>query len=84
MSKRIRDTKLRTLIKAYLVFRKGKKVTAKEISDWINGNSFSMNNATINPGVISYLIRQSKFNNGSMLYDVRSEKRYNLSYYWVD
>ena len=31
-SEKIRDTKLRTLIKAFLVFHKGKKFTAKRLA----------------------------------------------------
>ena len=86
MSKKIRDTKLRTLIKAYLVFHRGKRCTAKEISEWINGNSFCMNKTKVNPNVIARLIYAGRYAEGQkhIFGDVHCEKVYNLTYYWVN
>lgn len=84
MSKKIRDTKVRTLIKAYLIFNRGKKCTAKQISEWINSERFSMNNVIVNPRLISYLISSGRYNPSHMLYDVECENRHNLNYYWVN
>jgi len=78
-----RDTKLRTLIKAYLVFNRGKKVTAKEISEWINSNNFCLNRSIVNSRIISRLIYAGKYNPSHILYDIEDETVNNLKYYWV-
>ena len=79
----MRDTKLRTLIKAYLVFHRGKRCTAKEISEWINSNNFCLNRNVVNPNIIARLIYAGKYSPSHILYDVKSETIYNLKYYWV-
>ena len=83
MARDTRDTKLRTLIKAYLVFNRGKKVTAKEISEWINSNNFCLNRSIVNSRIISRLIYAGKYNPGHILYDIEDETVNNLKYYWV-
>ena len=83
MVKKIRDTKLRTLIKAYLVFNRGKKITAKEISEWISSNNFRLNRSIVNPRIISRLIYAGKHNPNHILYDIECETVNNLKYYWV-
>ena len=82
-SKKIRDTKLRTLIKAFLVSNKGKKYTAKDISEWICSNNFSLNGSIVNPLIIAKLIKAGKYRPNHILYDVECETRHNLKYYWV-
>ena len=82
-SEKIRDTKLRTLIKAFLVFNKGKKFTAKEISSWINSANFCLNHSLCNPSVVGHLLRKGQYKPNHIFYDVESEKRGNLKYYWV-
>jgi len=84
MTKRIRDTKIRTLIKAYLVFNRGKRCTAKEISEWINGNKFNLNQSLVNPNLIGRLLYMGKYSKGHILNEVNVEKKYNLNYYWVN
>ena len=82
-SEKIRDTKLRTLIKAFLVFNKGKKYTAKEISSWINGGNFCLNRSLCNANIVGYLLSKGQYNPNHIFYDVCSEKQGNLKYYWV-
>lgn len=85
MSKKIRDTKLRTLIKAYLVCNKGKKYTAKEISEWINNNNFCLNRALCNGMVIGRLISNGMYQPNHILYDVECEVgKGNRKLYWVN
>ena len=84
MVKKIVDTKVRTLIKAFLVFNKGKKYTAKEICDWINNNSFALNQCSVDPKAVSYHVRGARYNNAHMLYDVRVEKVGSVNHYWVE
>ena len=84
MSKPIVDTKVRTLIKAFLVCNKGKKFTAKQIAEFINNGRFALNQSSVEPKTVSYHINCAKYNVKSMLYDVMVEKQYNLNYYWVE
>ena len=84
MAKTTRNLKVRTLIKAYLVFNKGKHCTAKQISEWINSGWFYLNKAQVNPNVVSHLIRSGSYDSSNMLSDVLVEKRENRNYYWVE
>ena len=84
MVRKIVDTKVRTLIKAFLVCNRGKRFTAKEICEFINGGGFALNQSSVEPKTVSYHINCAKYNVKSMLYDVMVEKRYNLNYYWVE
>ena len=79
------DVKIRTLIKAFLVFDKGKKFSAKQICEWINCGRFGLNNKAVYPKTISYFINSAKYNTSNILNEVRVEKGYgNLNYYWVE
>ena len=84
MAKPVRDTKLYTLIKAYLVFHKGKKCTAKEISEWINGNNFCLNRTLVNGSLIGRLLYKGMHNRNHILSEVECETVHNLKYYWVN
>ena len=84
MARKIVNTKLMTLTKAYLVFNRGKKCTAKEISEWINGNGFCLNNAKVNANVIGRLLYVNRSNRHHILGDVEMEKVSNLYHYWVN
>ena len=84
MARKIIDTKIRTLIKAYLVFNKGKKCTAKEIAEWINNGGFALNQYSCHPKVIGYHVNAAKYNVNSQLYGVKVEKVRNLNHYWVE
>ena len=84
MAKETVNLKVRTLIKAYLVFNKGKKCTAKEISEWINSHWFGLNRTLINPNKIGRLINANRFTSSIMLSEIKSEKSGNLRYYWVE
>ncbi len=83
-SEKIRDTKLRTLIKAFLVFHKGKKFTAKEISSWINSANFCLNRSLCNARLVGYLLSKGRYNPNHIFYDVCREKQGNIQYYWVE
>ena len=84
MSKPIVDTKVRTLIKAFLVLNRGRKYTAKQICEFINNGGFALNQSHVHPKTVAYHVNSAKYNVGSMLYDVRCEKVHNLNYYWVE
>ena len=84
MAKDTVHLKVRTLIKAYLIFNKGKKCTAKEISEWINGHWFGLNRSLVNPRVVGHMINREKYQSANILSEVQSESVNNLSYYWVE
>lgn len=84
MVKEYRDVKLRTLIKAYLVFNRGKHCTSKEISGWINDNYFGLNRTLVNPSIIAYLLRKGRAQRNHILSEVECETVNNLKYYWVN
>ena len=83
-SEKIRDTKLRALIKAFLVFHKGKKYTAKEISSWINSANFCLNRSLCDARIVGHLLSKGQYTPNHIFYDVCSEKKGNLKYYWVE
>ena len=84
MAKTTRNLKVRTLIKAYLVFNKGKHCTAKQISEWINSGRFHLNKSHVHPNLVSKLIINDRYSSSNMLSDVMVEKRDNCNYYWVE
>ena len=84
MVKDYRDTKIRTLIKAYLVFNKGKKCTAKDISAFINDNGFGLNRTLVNARVIGHMLRKGRCQRNNILSEVECETINNLKYYWVN
>ena len=77
------DTKVRTLIKAYLSFHKGKKCSSFEIADWINDNGFGLNNYTVNPKRISYYVNSGRHCKTNMLYGVNVEKVNGMNHFWI-
>ena len=84
MARETVNLKIRTLIKAYLVFNKGKKCTAKEISEWINSGWFGLNRTLVNANKISRLINSNRFTSSNMMSEINYEKSGNLGYYWVE
>ena len=76
--------KIRTLIKAYLVMNKGKKCTAKQISEWINSEWFGMNRSLVNSRVIGNMIKTERWQKANILSELKLEKVDGLSYYWVE
>ena len=84
MAKTTRNLKVRTLIKAYLVFNKGKYCTAKQISEWINSGGFCLNKSQVHPNLVSKLIANDRYSSSNMLSDVLVEKCDNRNYYWVE
>jgi len=84
MAKTTRNLKVRTLIKAYLVFNKGKPCTAKQISEWINSGRFCLNKSQVHPNLVSKLITNDRYSSSNMLSDVMMEKHDNRNYYWVE
>ena len=76
--------KVRTLIKAYLVMNKGKRFTAKQISEWINSEWFGLNRALVNARTVSRLISSGMYCNSDILSEINYEKSGNLGYYWVE
>lgn len=75
--------KIRTLIKAYLVFNKGKKCSGKEIADFINTNKFGLAKHNVHPAEVYRMIVGGN-QIGHILYDVKIEKIKNLNHYWVE
>lgn len=84
MVRKIIDTKLRTLIKAYLVLHKGKKCDAKEIAEFINSNDFKMNQYALHPTRVSHMINAGRYSQTNMLYGVNVEKVNGINHYWVE
>ena len=84
MAKETVKLKVRTLIKAYLVMNKGKRFTAKQISEWINSEWFGLNRALVNARTVSRLISSGMYCNSDMLSEINYEKVGNLGYYWVE
>jgi hypothetical protein len=84
MGKDYTKVKIRTLIKAYLVMNKGKKCTAKQISEWINSEWFGMNRSLVNPRVIAKMIKTERWQKANILSEFKLEKVDGLSYYWVE
>ncbi|MBP5699253.1 MAG: hypothetical protein J6W71_00135, partial [Methanobrevibacter sp.] len=74
MARNIVDTKIRTLIKAYLTFNKGKKCTASEIADFVNCNDFGLNQYSLHPTRVSNMINSAKYYRSHILSDIRVEK----------
>ena len=66
MAKETVHMKIRVLIKAYLVFNKGKKCTSKEISEWINSGWFGLNRSLVNANVIGRLINANRFTSSNI------------------
>ena len=77
------NLRVRTLIKAYLIFHKGKRCTAKEISEFINGHWFGLNRSLVNPRTVSNLIMSERVQKGNILSEVQVETVNNLKHYWV-
>jgi hypothetical protein len=84
MAKETVNLKIRTLIKAYLVFNKGKKCTSNEISEWINSHWFGLNRTLVNANKIGRLINSNRFTSSNMMSEIKSEKVGNYRYYWVE
>ena len=84
MAKETVKLKVRTLIKAYLVMNKGKRFTAKQISEWINSEWFGLNRALVNARTVSRLISSGMYCNSDFLSEINYEKSGNLGYYWVE
>lgn len=84
MAKEYSKVKVRTLIKAYLVFNKGKHCTAKQISEWINSEWFGLNRSLVNPRVVARMISNDRYQRSNILSEVNVEKVNGLSMYWVE
>jgi len=84
MAKDTVHLKMRTLIKAYLVMNKGKRFTAKQISEWINSEWFGLNRALVNARTVSRLISSGMYCNSNILSEINYEKDGNFGYYWVE
>ena len=84
MAKDYTKVKLRTLIKAYLVMNKGKKCTAKQISEWINSEWFGMNKALVNPRIVANMIHTERWQKANILSELKLEKVDGLSHYWIE
>lgn len=84
MARKIIDTKLRTLIKAYLVLNKGKKCTSSEIAEFINTNDFKLNHYNLHPTRVSHMINAGKHSQDHIMYEVNVEKVNGVNQYWVE
>jgi hypothetical protein len=83
MARKIIDTKIRTLIKAYLIFNKGRKVTASEIAEFINTNDFSLNQYNLHPIRVSHMINTAKLRKSNMLHDIQVEKIGGVNHFYL-
>ena len=85
MVRKINDTKVRTLIRAYLVFNRGKKCSSMEISEWINNGGFGLKQYSVTPKTVSYHVNLGKRSTLShILHDVNVEKVNGLNHFWID
>lgn len=84
MSKDLVNAKLRALIKAYLVFNRGRKVSSKDISDWINGEYFGLNRSLVNARVVGHLLSKGVYNRNHIFYEVECETVNGRKQYWVN
>ena len=84
MASKILDTKIRTLIKAFLVLNKGKKYTARQISDFINCGEFHLNQSSVTPHQVTYYINMGKYVPKHILYGVHVEKIQGRNHYWLN
>lgn len=73
------QTKLltRKLVKAYMVFNRGKEVTANEMAQWINdpNNNFGLK-TRVDSKSISRMINASRWNNSSILYGIEIKENH--------
>ena len=80
---KIPKAKVRTLIKAYLIFNKGKKCSGKEIANFINTNKFGLAKHNVHPAEVSRMVAGGN-SMGHMLYDVKCEKINGRNHFWVE
>ena len=78
------NTKARTLIKAYLVFHRGKKCSTEEIANFINNGEFKMAEHYVDKKKVSHLINAGRFVTSNMMYGIQREKINGLNHYWVN
>ena len=78
------ETKIRSLIKAYLVLNRGKKKTGKEICEFINCGEFHLNNHSVTPNRVALLVKKDGYELGNMLYNVQVESVNGYNRYWVE
>ena len=83
MVRKIIDTKIRTLIKAYLVLNKGKKCTASEIAEFVNTNDFSLNQYNLHPTRVSHMINSARLRKSNMLHDIQVEKIGGVNHFYL-
>ena len=84
MAREVIDTKIRTLIKAYLTFNKGKKCTAKEIAEFVNNGDFGLNQYSLHPTRVSNMINSAKYYKSHILSEINIEKINGRNHFWVD
>ena len=83
MVRKIVDTKIRTLIKAYLVLNNGKRCTAKEIAEFVNSNSFGLNQYVLHPTRVSHMINSARSRRSNMLHDINVEKKGGVNHFYL-
>ena len=83
MVRKIVNAKVIALIKAYLLFNKGKACTADEIAEWINTGGFGLNQYSLHPKTVSYHVNGARYNNHSTLYDVKVEKIGGVNHFYL-
>ena len=75
--------KTKYIIKTFLCCNKGKKFTARQITDFIVGNKLNSNTSEVHYNAISRLIRGDQYPN-SVLSDVKVEKIKGRNYYYME
>ena len=66
-----KEGKVKLLVKAYLTLNRNRKVTAKEISEWITVNNFGLNNTMVHPTMITRLVKSSLHCGDRLFYGVK-------------
>ena len=79
-----KEGKVKLLVKAYLTLNRNRKVTAKEISRWIEGNNFGMSNTNVHPNMIVKLVKTGIRNGDQAFRDVNIERENHTTEIWIE
>ena len=79
-----KEGKVKLLIKAYLTLNRNRKITAKEISSWIESNQFGMSNTDVHPNLIVKLVKIGIRNGEPSFRDVHMIKGPKVTEMWLE
>lgn len=74
------NNRVRVLIKSFLCANKGKKLSAREIANFINTYNFGLNRHQVTPEKVTRMI-QADYNSSSILHEIQRERK-NGRYAW--